>query len=157
MVRLCQQAALHSYKVYLLGGRPGAAEETSRRLGSQFPGLSVVGMDCPPMGFDKQPDLDAAVCRRIEEASPDLLFVGLGAPKQEFWIHDHRDLPAKVMVGVGGSFELVAGMTKRAPLFWQRSGLEWLWRFGMEPKRLWKRYLIGKYRLRLHCAAAISR
>ena len=143
MVRLCEEAARHSYKVYFLGGRPGAAEEASRRLGGPNSTLNVVGIDCPPMGFDQDPPLDAAVCSRIEQASPDLLFVGLGAPKQEYWIHNHRYLRAKVMVGVGGSFELVAGMTKRAPLFWQKSGLEWLWRLCMEPKRLWKRYLVG--------------
>jgi len=69
--------------------------------------------------------------------------VGLGAPKQEYWIRDNSGLSAKVMVGVGGSFELVAGVTKRAPLLMQKMGLEWFWRLVMEPRRLWKRYLVG--------------
>ena len=74
---------------------------------------------------------------------PDLLFVGLGAPKQEYWIERYAYLPAKVMMGIGGSFEFVAGFRKRAPLLVQKVGFEWFWRLCMEPRRLWKRYLVG--------------
>ena len=74
---------------------------------------------------------------------PILLFVGLGAPKQEYWIERYAYLPAKVMMGIGGSFEFVAGFRKRAPLLIQKLGFEWFWRLCMEPRRLWKRYLVG--------------
>jgi UDP-N-acetyl-D-mannosaminuronic acid transferase (WecB/TagA/CpsF family) len=83
------------------------------------------------------------VAKRIDGAKPDLLFVGLGAPKQEYWIERYAYLPAKVMMGIGGSFEFVAGFRKRAPVMIQKIGFEWLWRLCMEPRRLWKRYLVG--------------
>jgi N-acetylglucosaminyldiphosphoundecaprenol N-acetyl-beta-D-mannosaminyltransferase len=143
MERLSELAAERGFTVYLMGGRPGAAEAAADRLSKRFPGLRIAGTDCPPMGFTEDTALDEQAAARIRQAAPDILFVGLGAPKQEYWIHDHLDLPAKVMLGVGGSFELIAGMTKRAPLVWQRSGLEWLWRLAVEPRRLWKRYLVG--------------
>jgi len=143
MVRLCEVAAERACTVYFLGGRPGAGEGAARKLLQDNVNLQVVGIDCPPMGFMDNPELAAEVCARIQQAAPDFLFVGLGAPKQEYWIRNNSGLSAKVMVGVGGSFELIAGVTKRAPLLMQRTGLEWLWRLVMEPRRLWKRYLVG--------------
>jgi N-acetylglucosaminyldiphosphoundecaprenol N-acetyl-beta-D-mannosaminyltransferase len=143
MVRLCQESAYRNWSVYFLGGRPGAADAAVEVLRRQYPGLKIAGTDCPPMGFSEDEELDRTVASRIEAAAPDVLFVGFGAPKQELWIDEHRALPVGVMVGVGGSFELVAGITRRAPIFFQKAGLEWLWRVGMEPGRLWKRYLIG--------------
>jgi N-acetylglucosaminyldiphosphoundecaprenol N-acetyl-beta-D-mannosaminyltransferase len=143
MVRLCEVAAERACTVYFLGGRPGAAEAAARKLQQDYAGLKVIGIDCPPMGFMNDPEVATEVSARIQQAAPDFLFVGLGAPKQEYWIRDNRGLSAKVMVGVGGSFELVGGVTKRAPLMLQKTGLEWLWRLVMEPRRLWKRYLVG--------------
>lgn len=143
MVRVCEESALRGWSVYLLGGRPGAADAAARVLEEKYPGLRVAGTDCPPMGFNEDAKLDSAVSNRVLAASPNVLFVGLGAPKQELWIDDHRALPARVIIGVGGSFELVAGVIGRAPLLLQKTGLEWFWRLGMEPGRLWKRYLIG--------------
>lgn len=143
MVRMCEVAAKNGYTTYFLGGRPGAGEGAVSKLREDNANLKVVGIDCPPMGFMDNPKLAAEVCERIQQAAPDFLFVGLGAPKQEYWIHSNSGLNAKVMVGVGGSFELVAGVTQRAPLLMQKAGLEWLWRLVMEPRRLWKRYLVG--------------
>jgi N-acetylglucosaminyldiphosphoundecaprenol N-acetyl-beta-D-mannosaminyltransferase len=143
MVRLCEVAATQRNTVYFLGGLPGAGDAAARVLQQQFLGLTIAGIDCPPFGFNQVPALDEEVCMRIEQAKPDLVFVALGAPKAEYWIQDHLQLPAKVMIGVGGSFELVAGYKKRAPLLLQKMGCEWLWRLYMEPGRLWKRYLIG--------------
>ena len=88
-------------------------------------------------------DASQYVAERINAVKPDLLFVGLGAPKQEFWIERYAYLPAKVMMGIGGSFEFAAGYRKRAPMVWQKTGVEWLWRLCLEPRRLWRRYLIG--------------
>lgn len=143
MLRLCEQAASNENTVYFLGGRPGAAEEAAKRLTKRYPGLLIVGVDCPPMGFMSHDELDMEVSSPIEKASPDFLFVGLGAPRQEYWIHKHRHLSNGVMIGIGGSFELIAGVVSRAPVAFQRAGLEWLWRLVLEPKRLWKRYLVG--------------
>lgn len=147
LVRLCAKAAETGASVYFLGGRPGAAEKTARRLSVEFPGLKVAGIDCPPMGFDKNPVQSADVLNRLMFAAPDFLFVGLGAPKQEIWINRYAEvLPVKTMIGVGGSFEIISGEFKRAPKWIQRAGLEWLFRLGQEPGRLWKRYLLGNLR-----------
>jgi N-acetylglucosaminyldiphosphoundecaprenol N-acetyl-beta-D-mannosaminyltransferase len=143
MVRLCETAAVLGKTVYFLGGSPGAAACAASRLSRELPFLSIVGVDCPPNGFLDNPEECVRVASRIESARPDLLFVGLGAPKQEYWIERHAYLPAKVMMGIGGSFEFVAGFRKRAPLLVQRIGFEWFWRLCMEPRRLWKRYLVG--------------
>jgi N-acetylglucosaminyldiphosphoundecaprenol N-acetyl-beta-D-mannosaminyltransferase len=143
MVRLCEAAAATGKTVYFLGGSPGAASCAASRLSQDWPLLSVVGVDCPPNGFLENPEECLRVASRIESARPDLLFVGLGAPKQEYWIEHYAHLPAKVMMGIGGSFEFVAGFRKRAPLLVQKIGFEWFWRLCMEPRRLWKRYLLG--------------
>ncbi len=144
MVRLCQEAAANGQSVYFLGGMPGAAEATAQILQKTCPGLRVAGVHCPAHGF-LQGDLalQQEVARRITDAKPDLLFVALGAPAQEYWIERNAHLPVKVMMGVGGSFELVAGFQKRAPLLLQNAGFEWLWRLAREPRRLWRRYLFG--------------
>lgn len=143
MVRLCETAAASGKSVYFLGGSPGAALRAAQRLSETLPTLHVAGVDCPPNGFIENPDECKRVADRIDLARPDLLFVGLGAPKQEYWIERYAHLPAKVMMGIGGSFEFTAGFRKRAPLALQKVGFEWFWRLCMEPRRLWRRYLIG--------------
>jgi N-acetylglucosaminyldiphosphoundecaprenol N-acetyl-beta-D-mannosaminyltransferase len=143
MVRLCEKAAVAGQSVYFLGGHPGSAELAAQTLLKRCPGLNIAGIDCPPFGFTINPALDEQASRKIREAQPDIVFVALGMPKAEFWIKNHAHLPAKVMIGVGGSFELVGGLIKRAPRFFQKIGCEWLWRLAMEPRRLWKRYLFG--------------
>jgi N-acetylglucosaminyldiphosphoundecaprenol N-acetyl-beta-D-mannosaminyltransferase len=143
MMRLSEEAARRGWSVYLLGGRPGAAEGAAAALHTINPSLRIAGIDCPEMDFMLNAKLDCAAAERIRRAAPDILFVALGAPKQEMWIDEHRDLPVGVMIGVGGSFELVSGVTRRAPAFLQHNGFEWLWRLVMEPKRMWKRYLVG--------------
>jgi N-acetylglucosaminyldiphosphoundecaprenol N-acetyl-beta-D-mannosaminyltransferase len=143
MIRLCETAAASGKSVYFLGGSPGAASRTAELLLESLPALRIVGIDCPPHGFLEDPVECNSVADRIGAARPDLLFVGLGAPKQEYWIERYAHLPAKVMMGIGGSFEFASGFRKRAPLFWQKVGVEWLWRLCLEPRRLWRRYLIG--------------
>jgi len=147
LVRLCERAAQTGASVYFLGGKPGKAEKTAGRLRAQFLGLKVSGVDCPPMGFEKDATQNAAVIDRITSAAPDFLFVGFGAPKQEIWINQYADsLPVKTMIGVGGSFEMLSGELPRAPRWMRQAGLEWLFRLRLEPGRLWKRYLLGNLR-----------
>lgn len=143
MLRLCEEAPKRGWSVYFLGGQPGAAEKSAEVMRAQHPGLKVAGTDCPPMGFINNPELDAEAVRRIDAAAPDIVFVALGAPKQEVWASTHRHIGAGVLMGVGGSFEMVAGMAQRAPVWMQRYGLEWMWRLIVEPRRMWKRYLVG--------------
>jgi N-acetylglucosaminyldiphosphoundecaprenol N-acetyl-beta-D-mannosaminyltransferase len=131
-------------KIFLLGGRPGAAEAAKRVLQARHPDLKIVGTHCPPYGFESQPEELASINSKIKAAAPDILFVGLGAPKQEKWIYDnYQELGVPVSLGIGVSFELVANMVQRAPLWMQKWGLEWLFRLIVEPKRLWKRYVMG--------------
>jgi len=141
---LCGRAAEMGLRVYLLGGQPGSADLAARKLKAVYPNLLVAGTLCPAWGFDNDPEQLDAIARIIREAKPHILFVGLGAPKQENWIYEHGlKLGVPVCMGVGGSFEMVGGITPRAPGWMQQLGLEWLFRLAVEPRRLWKRYLIG--------------
>lgn len=140
---LCEFAAQRGYSVYFLGGAPGTAESSARRLQTCHPGLRVAGVDCPKYGFEKNPESDKAVADRIREARPDMCFIALGAPKQEYFMQRHYQatgVPA--MLGVGGAFDFVSGRVRRAPRLVQSMGFEWFWRLCQEPKRLWHRYLV---------------
>lgn len=141
---LCGRAAQTGLRVFLLGGSPGSAEIAAEKLTSLYPGLVVAGTYCPPFGFERDEVQLQKVRCRIRSAAPHFLFVGLGAPKQEYWIHQYgSELNVPVCVGIGGAFEMVAGLTPRAPRWMQVTGFEWLFRLCAEPRRLWKRYLIG--------------
>jgi N-acetylglucosaminyldiphosphoundecaprenol N-acetyl-beta-D-mannosaminyltransferase len=140
---LCDLAAQHDLHVFLLGGLPGSADLAAQVVKRRVSSLRV-STYCPPFGFDKTADgLQQAACA-VSAAKPDLLFVGLGAPKQEYWIFEHGlHLSIPVSIGVGGTFEMVAGVVPRAPMWMQNLGCEWLFRLSREPRRLWRRYLIG--------------
>ena len=139
----CALAAQKEYKLFFLGGREGAVDKAAKALQSKYPNLKVVGTYCPPFGFEKDSRENNKIIQMIKEVKPDILFVGLGTPKQEKWIYKFKDqYQAPVSIGIGASFDFVSGIVKRAPLWMQRIGLEWLWRIMMEPKRLWKRYLV---------------
>jgi N-acetylglucosaminyldiphosphoundecaprenol N-acetyl-beta-D-mannosaminyltransferase len=141
---LCARAARDGLRVFLLGGRPGAATAAAKRLSARDPALQVCGIYCPPFGFERDALESAKILAQIRAARPHLLFVGLGAPKQEYWMY--RNCAAAgvpVSLGIGVSFELVGGVVARAPRWMQRAGLEWLYRLGTEPKRLWRRYVFG--------------
>lgn len=141
---LCQLSAELGFKVFLLGGRPGAADAAAAILQERYPNLKIAGTHCPPYGFEDRADELKLINSKIKAAQPDILFVGLGAPKQEKWIYqNYRQLQVPISLGIGVSFELVSGMVMRAPKSMQSLGLEWLFRLCMEPRRLWKRYIIG--------------
>jgi N-acetylglucosaminyldiphosphoundecaprenol N-acetyl-beta-D-mannosaminyltransferase len=141
MLLACSQLAAHrGYRVFLLGAGPGVADEAAAVLRAQFPGLCIVGTCAPRV--DEMTD-QTEIIEIIREARPDLLFVAFGAPKQDKWIDLHREhLGVPVCMGVGGAFDMLSGRLRRAPLWMQRGGLEWLYRMMQEPTRLWKRYLI---------------
>ncbi|MBW4564848.1 MAG: WecB/TagA/CpsF family glycosyltransferase [Mojavia pulchra JT2-VF2] len=142
--KLCAIASQKGLKVFLLGGRPGAAEKAKETLEARHPELKIVGTYCPPYNFEFQKAELELINSKIKAANPDLLFVGLGAPKQEKWIAaNYQELGVPISVGIGVSFELVANMVTRAPVWMQKMGLEWLFRLIVEPSRLWKRYIIG--------------
>lgn len=127
-------------RVYLLGAAPGVAEEASRRL-SVCPGVMVAGSYSPPPGFENDERENQFILQQISCAAPDLLLVGLGAPKQELWVHTHRRrLHARVAFCGGAVIDFLAGSRVRAPRWMQQSGLEWLHRLANEPRRLARRY-----------------
>lgn len=128
-------------KHYLYGGAPEVAERLAERMAARFPGLEVVGVCAPPFR-----ELDAAEDRadleRINAAKPDFVWVGLGAPKQDLWIARYREaLAAPALLAVGAAFDFHSGRRRRAPRWMQRSGLEWLHRLALEPRRLGGRYI----------------
>lgn len=142
MPALCERASARGTRHFFYGGAPGVAESLAERLQARFPGLEVVGTHTPPFRPLSEEE-DAAVVRKINESRADIVWVGLSTPKQERWMAGHLGrLEAPVMLGVGAAFDFHAGTVKRAPLWMQRSGLEWLYRLASEPRRLWRRYLV---------------
>jgi len=141
MLALCGQAARLGHRVFLFGGREDVLPQLRRRLERRFPGLPIVGTFAhrdPPRGAEADAWVEA-----IRQAGADLVFVGFGQPRQEQWIVDHRDrLPGVVLIGVGAAFDFHAGRVRQAPGWMQRAGLEWLFRLRMEPRRLWRRYVL---------------
>jgi len=140
---LGRASAEEGITLFFLGGAPGAAEKAKAELEKRWPGVKVVGMYCPPFKtFATQEEQDRIVAE-VKKANPDVLLVAFGAPKQEKWIHANKDrLGVPVSIGVGGSFEMAAGMLKRAPVWMRNVGLEWFYRFAQEPKRLFQRYIV---------------
>ena len=141
---LCREGAGYGLRVYLLGGLPGAADTSASILSDSYPGLTIAGTDCPPLNFEKDPEMLQQTLARLADAQPQVVLVGLGAPKQEFFIDEHiRPLGIPVAIGVGGTFEMISGRVPRAPEWIRHIGMEWGYRLFREPKRLWRRYLIG--------------
>jgi N-acetylglucosaminyldiphosphoundecaprenol N-acetyl-beta-D-mannosaminyltransferase len=140
---LCRVAAARGHPVFLLGGAAGVAQRAATRLAARLPGLRIAGIYAPPDGFEPDGAATEAALRAINSARPALLFVALGTPKQELWVHRHWSrLDAGVTVCCGAAFDFVAGVQIRAPAWMQQAGLEWLWRLAHDPGRLWKRYLV---------------
>lgn len=128
-------------KVYLLGGMPGVAERAARAIAERWPQVEVVGTASPAVGFERDPQQNAALLADIAAAAPELLLVGLGAPKQELWVYEHRQaIAARVALCIGATIDFLAGQRKRAPRWMRRCGLEWLYRALGEPRRLGRRY-----------------
>jgi N-acetylglucosaminyldiphosphoundecaprenol N-acetyl-beta-D-mannosaminyltransferase len=136
----CQGFAGRGYRMYLLGARPGVAEIAAQRLKQTAPALNVVGIQ---HGYFT-PEETEQVLARIREAAPHIVLVGMGAPYQEKWIEQHgARLNVPVVWGVGGAFDFISGRLARGPKWLVDNGFEWLCRLFVEPRRLWRRYLIG--------------
>ena len=143
MPALCVEAARQGLSYYFLGGSPGDAQKAAVVLAERAGRDGCVGIDCPPLGFEKDAAYVDAMVQRIVDKQPHIVCVGLGSPKQEKLMVAIKDrLPGLgVMLGVGVTFSFVAGTVKRAPKFVRTLALEWLWRLLCEPRRLWRRYL----------------
>jgi N-acetylglucosaminyldiphosphoundecaprenol N-acetyl-beta-D-mannosaminyltransferase len=140
MRKLTAVSARRGYRQFYYGGADGVAEQLRQSLLSAHPGLQVAGHICPPFR-QLTPDEDQTVVDEINAAKPDIVWVGLSTPKQEYWMASHLGrIDAPVMIGVGAAFDFLAGTKRQAPLFMQRNGLEWLFRMATEPRRLGSRY-----------------
>lgn len=140
---LAAVAARRGFSVFFLGGAPGRAEEAAARLAARHPGLRVCGTHD---GFFTPSD-STEVVKAIWGARPDILLVGLGAGLQECWLTRHRsDLPPCAALTCGALFDFVSGWVRRAPPLLTDHGLEWVWRLALEPRRLWRRYVLGNPR-----------
>jgi N-acetylglucosaminyldiphosphoundecaprenol N-acetyl-beta-D-mannosaminyltransferase len=138
----CRKTQNAGYRHFFYGSAEGVAKQLASELKCQFPGIRVAGTYSPPFRQLTQEE-DQHIIQMINQAHPDVLWVGLGCPKQERWIYEHRNrLQVAVMIGVGQAFDIHAGRLRRAPAYMRNHGLEWLCRLLLEPRRLWRRYLI---------------
>jgi N-acetylglucosaminyldiphosphoundecaprenol N-acetyl-beta-D-mannosaminyltransferase len=144
MLNLCEHSIAHCFSHFLYGGVPGVAEQLQQELESRFPGLRIIGTYTPP--FRRLNDIELRdLQERVRLARPDFFWVGLSTPKQEHFMAQYMSLlpEAKIFIGVGAAFDLLVGRVRQAPRWMQRSGLEWLFRFIQEPRRLARRYLVN--------------
>lgn len=154
MVRLLEAAAQRRLRVFFLGARPEVVSELARRCAAGYPGAVVAGFRDGYFGAGEH----AGVVAQVRNSAPDLLFVGMPTPFKETWCERHRAaLDVPVIMGVGGSFDVLAGYVRRAPRRMQAAGLEWLWRLLMEPRKMWKRYLVTNSRFLRLAAGEILR
>ncbi len=141
MTEIFKVSVEKGYKHYFYGATTEIVEKMIANLKKKYEGINICGYYCPPF-TELTPDENSKIAQTINNSEPDFIWVGLGAPKQEFWMYEHKDKFNALMVGVGAGFAYFAGNIKRAPKWMQKSNLEWLYRLIQEPKRLLKRYLI---------------
>ncbi|MDD4799375.1 MAG: WecB/TagA/CpsF family glycosyltransferase [Clostridia bacterium] len=139
---LCRQAPYNGWKLYFLGAAPQVAQTAAAKLREQNNSIQIVGTH--DGYFNKEEEKN--ILADIADKKPDLLFVAMGAPRQDIWIYDHQDeLPPLVAIGVGGSLDVLAGIVKRAPASFQRLKLEWLWRLLKQPSRIGRMMALPKF------------
>jgi N-acetylglucosaminyldiphosphoundecaprenol N-acetyl-beta-D-mannosaminyltransferase len=146
MLALCEQGQQVPYRHFFYGGAPGVPDALANSLRSRFPGLQVAGAYSPPFRSLTEAE-ERDVATTINTSDPDIVWVGLGTPKQDYWVARFRPLlSAPVLIAVGAAFDFHSGRVRQAPRWMQRSGLEWLFRLSQDPRRLWKRYVLGNPR-----------
>lgn len=146
--KLCERAAKNGYSLFLLGAAEGVAAKAAKNLNEKHEGLNIVGTYSPSYGFEKNEDEIDKIIRIINESKPDILAVGLGAPKQEKFLYNYRDqLKVPISLAIGASIDFEAGNINRAPKWMQNCGLEWFYRLCKEPKRMFKRYLVDDLKI----------
>jgi N-acetylglucosaminyldiphosphoundecaprenol N-acetyl-beta-D-mannosaminyltransferase len=142
LVAFCEKTDSRGYRHFFYGGQPGVARRLAESLKRRFPGMQIAGTFSPPFRPLSVKE-DEEIVAMIERTRPDVVWVGLGAPKQERWMHEHRNrLRVPVLAGVGAAFDLLCGRRRQAPRWMREYGVEWLFRLLQEPRRLWRRYLL---------------
>lgn len=155
MLRACSLLKERGRSIFLYGGSPETLALLQRRLNQQFPGLVIAGAYSPPYRPLTSAE-DSACVELINASGASVVWVGLGCPKQEIWMHEHKHVVRPIMLGVGAAFDYLAGTLERAPLWMQRSGLEWLFRLVKEPRRLWRRYLFTNCAFATHAMIQLA-
>ena len=146
--KLCERAAQKGYSIFLLGAAEGVAAKAAKNLNKKYEGLNIVGTYSPSYGFEKKDDEIEEIIEMINEIKPDILAVGLGAPKQEKFLYKYRyELNVPISLAIGASIDFEAGNINRAPKWMQNCGLEWFYRLCKEPKRMFKRYIIDDFKI----------
>lgn len=146
--KVCELANEKRYSIFLLGAAEGVALKAAENLKDKYKNLKIAGTYSPSYGFEKKDDEIKEIINKVNIAKPDILAVGLGAPKQEKFIYKYKDkLNVPVSLAIGASIDFEAGNLERAPIWMQRSGLEWLYRLCKEPKRLFKRYIVDDMKI----------
>ncbi len=138
---VCKTSPKSGLKHYFYGGKEGVAEKLAQLCCDRYPGIEIVGYECPPFRALTEEE-DAAVVERIKASGADVVWVGISSPKQDIWMRDHVSKLPQTFIGVGAAFDFHTGEVKRAPKWMQKSGLESIFRLLSEPKRLWRRYLV---------------
>lgn len=145
---LCEVAAKKQYSIFIIGGKSGVAEQAKKNLELKLPKIKIVGTYSPPFGFEKNQDELINMNQKISKVHPDILIVCFGCPKQEKWIYENISMyDAKVSIIAGGTVDFLAGNVIRSPKWVSEHGLEWLFRFVQEPRRLFKRYFIDDIKI----------
>ena len=145
---LCKRAADKGYSIFIIGGKDGIAEQAKQNLEQTLPGIKITGTYAPPFGFEKNINELEKINSIINTAHPDLLITCFGCPKQEKWIYEnYQKYDAKVSICAGATVDFLAGNVNRAPKWMSEHGLEWFYRFLMEPKRLFKRYFVDDLKI----------
>jgi N-acetylglucosaminyldiphosphoundecaprenol N-acetyl-beta-D-mannosaminyltransferase len=142
LAAVCERSEDEGWSHYFYGGAEGVAGKLAERLARHYPGLNIAGTWCPPFRAQTPDELEADI-DRINASGADIVWIGLGCPKQEIWmLENHPRLQGRVLIGVGAAFDFHAGRIERAPKWMRDRGLEWLHRLASEPRRLWRRYLV---------------
>ena len=149
--RLVKEAAENGYKIYLFGAKEEVVTKVRDIFQKEYPTLKIAGYRNGYFTPEEEPQIVADMAA----SGADMMFVAFSSPKKEYWVNKYlNQLNIPFVMGVGGSFDVVAGVTKRAPEFWQKIGMEWFYRFIQEPRRLWKRYVVGNAKFIRHVQRA---
>lgn len=153
-IKILEIANREGYSLYLLGGKEGIAKKAGEKIKEKYPNINIVGyhhgyFKGSHLGEKDHPE-ELAIIDEICEKKPDIIFVGLGFPKQEIWIHENKErLPAKVIIGNGGTMDILSGNIKRAPEIFQKLGLEWFYRLIKEPSRIKRQLVLPKFMIQV--------
>ncbi|MDX2157234.1 MAG: WecB/TagA/CpsF family glycosyltransferase [Hyphomicrobiaceae bacterium] len=142
LTAVCERSEAEGWSHYFYGGAEGVADKLAERLARSYPGLTIAGTTCPPFRAQTPEEIERDIAR-INASGADIVWIGLGCPKQELWMHELSSrFQGRILIGVGAAFDFHTGRIVRAPRWMRDNGLEWLHRLMSEPRRLWRRYLL---------------